>query len=99
MLTEYGLSRQADVLESLFYSAEVVLDGVSTPADLLKIRNSSSKMTVIIRLPGNSSGTITKCVVRDSFGRVVWEDNTVVFNPNRGIALGIPIEVAWKVGK
>ncbi|KMZ42500.1 MULTISPECIES: hypothetical protein [Bacillales] len=99
MLTEHALTRQTNSLESIFFSAEVELNGTFQPAELIKTRQSSSKVTFLIRLPVSETGIVTKRIVRDENGKIVWQDTVYFLKPAREVALSIPIELKWKVGE
>ncbi|WP_340701678.1 hypothetical protein [Brevibacillus borstelensis] len=99
MLTEHALERQANSLESMFYSAEVEIDGVIKPATLLKERKGTNKVTFLLRLQDSETGMVTKRVIRDENGQIVWQDTVDFYKPARAVALSIPIELKWKVGE
>ncbi|MFF2532766.1 hypothetical protein ACFVS2_28295 [Brevibacillus sp. NPDC058079] len=99
MLTEHALTRQTNSLESIFFSAEVELNGTFRPAELIKTRQSSSKVTFLIRLPASETGIITKRLIKDENGKIVWQDTVNFLKPAREVALSIPIELKWKVGE
>ncbi|RAP28625.1 hypothetical protein C2W64_04681 [Brevibacillus laterosporus] len=99
MLTDYLLEGQANALESAFYSAEIELNGEIVPASLLKIRQGVNRVTFLIRLSDSMTGIVTKRIVKDVNGQVVWEDHMLMDKPNREITLSIPIELQWKAGE
>ncbi|MCM3144382.1 hypothetical protein [Brevibacillus sp. MER 51] len=99
MLTVHALTRQTNSLESIFFSAEVELNGVLIPAELIKTRQSNSKVTFLVRIPATDIGTVTKRIVKDESGQIVWQDTVNFFKPEREVALSIPIELKWKVGE
>ncbi|MED1665061.1 hypothetical protein [Brevibacillus laterosporus] len=99
MLTDHLLEGQANALESAFYSAEVELDDKIVPVSLLRIRQSVNKVTFLIHLSASMTGIVTKCIVKDVNGQVVWEDRLQMEKPNREITLSIPIELQWKAGE
>ncbi|MBM7592244.1 hypothetical protein [Brevibacillus fulvus] len=99
MLTDYALERQTNALDTLFTSAEIEINGMTKTMELLKIRNSASMITFLIRVPENETGLITKRIIRDREGVVIWQDNVEVNKGIRELALSIPIELKWKVGE
>ncbi|MBY0087115.1 MULTISPECIES: hypothetical protein [Brevibacillus] len=98
MLTDYALKQQTNALESIFHQAEVEIDGNLFPATLEKTRQGPSKITILVRIQAKQAGLITKRIVKDLKGEVVWQDNVNITKPEREIAISIPIEVNWKVG-
>ncbi|MGF9909496.1 hypothetical protein [Brevibacillus porteri] len=99
MLTEHALTRQTNSLESMFFSAEVELNGTLRPVELIKTRQSSNKVTFLIRLPASETGMVTKRLIKDENGKIVWQDTVNFLKPAREVALSIPIELKWKVGE
>ncbi|MBG9786953.1 hypothetical protein [Brevibacillus laterosporus] len=99
MLTNYALERQTNALESLFYSAEVELDGELMTVPILVTHRGPTKVTFLLRLVDSRTGRITKRVIKDSNGVVVWQDEINIVKPPREIALSIPIELQWKAGE
>ncbi|WP_289137890.1 hypothetical protein [uncultured Brevibacillus sp.] len=99
MLTDHALTRQTNSLESIFYSAEVEINGRSQQAELIKTRQGTNKVTFLIRLPFSLTGQVTKRVIKDETGQIVWQDTVDFFKPAREVALSIPIELKWKVGE
>lgn len=99
MLTEHALQRQTNSLESMFYSAEVEFDGVMKPATLLKVRQGQNKVNFLIRLQDSETGMVTKRVIKDENGQIVWQDSVNLYKPARAVSLSLPIELKWKVGE
>jgi hypothetical protein len=99
MLTEHALERQANSLESLFDSAEVEINGEMKPATLLKVRQGRNKVNFLIRLQDSETGWITKRLIRDENGQIVWQDSVNLYKPARAVSLSLPIELKWKVGE
>ncbi|MFM1655662.1 hypothetical protein ACI7RC_26715 [Brevibacillus sp. B_LB10_24] len=99
MLTDYAMERQTNALDTLFNSAEIEINGTVKPMELLKVRNNSSSITFLIRVPEAETGMITKRIIRDREGVVVWQDSVNVTKGNREMALTIPIELKWKAGE
>ncbi|AYB39671.1 hypothetical protein [Brevibacillus laterosporus] len=99
MLTNYALERQKNALESLFYSAEVELDGELMTVPVLVTHQGPTKVTFLLRLVDSRTGRITKRIIKDSNGVIVWQDEINIVKPPREIALSIPIELQWKAGE
>ncbi|MCR8983236.1 hypothetical protein [Brevibacillus laterosporus] len=47
----------------------------------------------------NYSRTVSKMIIKDSNGVVVWQDKINIVKPPREVALSIPIELQWKAGE
>ncbi|MCZ0852093.1 hypothetical protein O0547_21030, partial [Brevibacillus laterosporus] len=60
MLTNYALERQTNALESLFYSAEVELDGELMTVPILVTHQGPTKVTFLLRLVDSRTSRITK---------------------------------------
>lgn len=99
MLTNYALERQTNALESLFYSAEVELDGALMTVPIHITHQSPTRVTFLLRLVDSQTGRITKRIIKDSNGVIVWQDEINIVKPPREIALSIPIELQWKAGE
>ncbi|UFJ40094.1 hypothetical protein LOK74_18960 [Brevibacillus humidisoli] len=96
-MTEYALGRHADLLASLFVSAEVKIDGVIKPMTLTKVQD-GAQVRVFINIPAAEVGRITRRIVKDETGQVVWDDPVDIVKPERDMTLEIRVEMTWKGG-
>lgn len=96
-MTEYALSRHADLLASLFVSAEIEIDGTIKPMPLTMAKE-GAKVRVFIGVPASEVGRITRRIVKDGTGQVVWNDTVDILKPARDMTIEIPLAAIWKGG-
>ena len=96
-MTSYALQKQADSLQALFVTAEIEINGITKTMNLTDTRE-GNKVRFFIEVPAAEVGTITRRIVKDSTGEIVWDDQVNIIKPDRDITIEIPIEPTWKGG-
>lgn len=97
-MTQYALGKQADSLETLFASAEIEINGQRKTMNLTKTRE-GNKIKFSIEVPANEVGTITRRIIKDANGQIVWDDVVNIVKPDTDLKTVIPIEPTWKGGE
>jgi hypothetical protein len=97
MMTKYALGKQADHLMTLFAFAEIEINGQRKTMNLTKTRE-GNKVRFSIEVPASEVGTITRRIIKDSSGQVVWDDTVNIVKPDTDLKFVIPIEPTWKGG-
>lgn len=98
MMSTFALSQHVDLIESQFQQAEIVINNIQKPMTLTK-RREGTKVRVFISVPAAEVGPITKRIVKDGAGNIIWEDEIpAIVNPGEDLTLEIPIQSIWKEG-
>ncbi|MGQ7276648.1 hypothetical protein ACT91Q_01625 [Brevibacillus thermoruber] len=98
MMTQYALSRQADHLEQLFYSAFVQIGDNLKPMPMSKMRE-GNKVYCLIDVPKTETGIITKVIIKDVNEKIVWESQASINSLADDFTVVIPIEPIWREGE
>lgn len=98
MMTDYALSKQADFLQQLFYSASVEIGGITKQMPMTKLRE-GNKVWCLVDISKTETGTITKVTIRDINQQIVWQSSVSISTFNNDFTLAIPIEPVWKGGE
>lgn len=96
MMQPYAIEKQLESLERLFRVGVVEIDGQIKTMPLTTSLT-GHRLSVLIHVPKEETGTITKRIVKDDLGFTVWEDNVNIVKGQMEIATEIPIDVQWKV--
>lgn len=101
-MTDYMISKYQDTTSSYFVSAQVEINGVLKSFPLRKIRT-NNRLRVLIDIPEGEAGIITRRVVKDAVGNIVWDDalgkKFYYTKPaDSSVTLDIPIDHVWKGG-
>lgn len=96
MMHPYAIKKQLEALERLFRVGAVEINGQIETMPLTTSLT-GHRLSVLIHVPKEEIGTITKRIVKDDLGIVVWEDNVNIVKGQMEIAIEIPIDVQWKV--
>lgn len=100
MMTQFALEEQAKHLQTLYNNAEIEINGSIQIVSLTSSRE-GSKVRFFIDVPANVVGRITKRIIKNASGQVVWSDPPGKVNidkPDTDLRFEIPIEAIWREG-